>query len=202
MLNTPNSSELRVLIDAPKYFIRPRNTDWRYMCSLEGLPHYGGPTALLDTNPMRVLSKSASYILARSGRSVEGYSHPLISSKLIQKKNFRRPQSRYPSADQRHGNSGRLAVWHDRSENAGILRGLWENLGKDPAEICQIFQSCGPHDQCYRSSGYAKLRYVSSICRIICGGAVFFAGNIGHFGARGARETKRSRPSAIHLRRQ
>jgi len=61
---------LRVMVDTPRWFIRPRNTDWRYMRTLARLADFI-PVEMIYPNEPWDLSDSVDYLVAR-GRTVVG----------------------------------------------------------------------------------------------------------------------------------
>lgn len=59
-----------LFVDTPSYFIRPRNTDWRYLRGLFRLEEFGGPQTLYTVDPAQIVLESAIYIQNRLGLKI------------------------------------------------------------------------------------------------------------------------------------
>jgi glycosyltransferase involved in cell wall biosynthesis len=81
---------MRVLVDTPAYFIRPKNTDWRYMKSLRSMSRFVDIDFVYPKDLMSIFRENASYVretmarrLASGHRITKALTRP-IGERLVE----------------------------------------------------------------------------------------------------------------------
>lgn len=60
-------AKLKIFIDTPAWFVRPKNTDWRYMRQLKALEQFVPVEMIYPSDALDAISESVSYFAGRLG---------------------------------------------------------------------------------------------------------------------------------------